>query len=559
MAAHPSTKPAVRARPAWTTFAIAVATALGAVLRLAAPGRFPPGFNQDEAVNAWNAWCLLRTGHDMTGAAWPLFHAHAIGDERTTLFFYLLMPVQALFGLSVWSTRLPNALLGIACVPLAAVVARRLAGPRAAVIAALLAAIEPWHVFLSRWGIEGGATPFLALAPLALLARAGLLVPREDEAPRPAWALAAGFAAGIGCYGYWPVRLWMPATLALLALAAGPGAWRRLRERAFGGAVAAFAGGFAVTFGPLAWRHLTDPLIAHRADMTRLWAPGAPLAEIARLVASRWALHFAPGFLFVRGDSYELLQPAAGGATFAFLAPLMLAGIAFAVAAWRTPAARVLLVLVAAYPLGDLLAAYDGVHMLRSSVGAPALVLLGAYGAERLLEQLGRRGVAPLRAGALVLVAVAALSAARTYRAAFGEYNRRSDLWHSFQCELLDAAAWLRPHLAPGDQVVCTVKGFQEPWAVLLVALKHEPRAWFTEPRERRVIGGWDVYDRIGDWWFLYDPARVQRSVFAADTHLPSRRTWMILRPRDAAGVTPSFVVRDPQGLECLWVCEVRP
>ena len=33
-------------------------TALAALLRFARLDHSPPGLNQDEAINAWNSWCL---------------------------------------------------------------------------------------------------------------------------------------------------------------------------------------------------------------------------------------------------------------------------------------------------------------------------------------------------------------------------------------------------------------------------------------------------------------------------------------------------------------------
>src|SRR6478735_5157950 len=81
-----------------TGFVLAAITLVAAFLRLFHFGSSPPGLNQDEAVNAWNAFCLLRTGHDMAGARWPVFYAHAIGDNRTPLFSYALIPFQALGG-----------------------------------------------------------------------------------------------------------------------------------------------------------------------------------------------------------------------------------------------------------------------------------------------------------------------------------------------------------------------------------------------------------------------------------------------------------------------------
>jgi 4-amino-4-deoxy-L-arabinose transferase-like glycosyltransferase len=548
----PTVRKVEAARPLPVGLLVLACVAIAAALRFAAPGAYPPGLNQDEAINAWNSFCLLRTGHDMTGASWPIFYSHAIGDMRSTLFFYLLMPVQAVFGLSAWSTRLPAAVLGTACVPLAAIVARRLFGDRAAIAAALLVAIDPWHVFLSRIGIEGGVTPFLALLPLALLAKARLLAPRKSEAPRWGRALAAGLAAGIGCYGYWSVRLWMPATLVLLALAAGPGTWGRLRESAFARAVIALAAGFALTFGPLAWRHLTDPAIAHRAEMTRLWVPGTPLPEIAGLIAQRWAIHFGPRFLYMSGDSYDLLQPVHGGAFPPYMCFLL--ALAILPSRLRRPEGRAMLALLFAWPLGDVLAAYDGVHSLRSAVGEPALLVFAASGAAVVIGWGERFANAAGRVAAIALLLLVALvSSVWTYTSAFGEYDTRPAIWHGFQSDLVQASAWLHEHAKPGETIVCTVSGFNEPWSLMLVGMQLHPQQWFHAPREQKVVNGWDVYPRIGNWWFLYDPADVQRRALT-----PPRAAWLVVRPGEAHG-TPALVIRDPQGRESLQIVRVTP
>src|SRR5262249_22630837 len=89
---------------------------VAAALRLFRLDGVPPGINQDEALSAWNGWCLLKTGHALSGEPWPISHCRNIGDSPTMLFFYILMPSQRCFGLSVWSPRLPAALAGIAAV-----------------------------------------------------------------------------------------------------------------------------------------------------------------------------------------------------------------------------------------------------------------------------------------------------------------------------------------------------------------------------------------------------------------------------------------------------------
>ena len=99
--------PAISRRAAWIT--LAVILVVGTILRVANLGQSPPGLNQDEAINAWNAHCLLKTGKDQVGVAWPIFYSRAIGENRTTLYYYFSIPFQAMGGLNVVTTRLPSA------------------------------------------------------------------------------------------------------------------------------------------------------------------------------------------------------------------------------------------------------------------------------------------------------------------------------------------------------------------------------------------------------------------------------------------------------------------
>jgi 4-amino-4-deoxy-L-arabinose transferase-like glycosyltransferase len=185
---------------------------LAASLRLYKLGQIsPPGFNQDEAVNAWNAWCLLKTGKDYTGVSWPVFYVRNVGGNSSSLYVYMLLPFQALAGLNVYTTRLPAALTAVFNTFLIYFVARRLFNLPTALAAAALLAIDPWDIQHSRWGHDASVTPFLSLAPLALMLWANMPISDNKTAsPRPIIAAVAGALTGIVCYGYYAVRLFVP-------------------------------------------------------------------------------------------------------------------------------------------------------------------------------------------------------------------------------------------------------------------------------------------------------------------------------------------------------------
>jgi 4-amino-4-deoxy-L-arabinose transferase-like glycosyltransferase len=547
-------EPSARASLLWLVAIVLVAAAL----RLYRLDLSPPGLNQDEALSAWNSWCLWKTGRDMTGQSWPVFYGHNIGDYPATLYFYTLIPFQALAGLSVWSTRLAPAVTGVLCVPLLYWCGARLFGRRAGLLAAAFLAVNAWHLFLSRFGVGAHQCVLFALIVLALLLKARLpLADGPDETPRPAWAALAGLAAGVSCYGFQPMRLYLPLLFALL-VAVDPAAWwRLLRSRAGLAAVLGLGLGFGVLAGPLAWKHVTDPVIGHRWQMTRLWEPGTSLPGIAALVLGRYAAHFHPDFLFARGDLFEIVKPIGQGEFSWYLLPCMLAGLLGLAVRWRgSRAARVLLALLAAYPAGDVISRYLSVHALRSAPGIPALVLLGAFGAAGAWQWLRVRG----RAVAATAAAALALSAAgldgRFLARYFGDWNRRPEIYHGYHADLVEASRWLESRMKDGDLAFVTTIGMNEPWSITLVTMGHDPKRWFAEPRDMRVVGEWEVYVRYGNMRFMYrglwEPDYLKLEGDGVPQH-----AWFVVRPGELELKDPVHVIRGPDGRDVLWICEL--
>ncbi len=305
----PSTRPP---RAAWLALA-AVLLVCGA-LRLGELTRIPPGLNPDEAANAWNAYCLLKTGHDQWGQPWPVFCMRAMGEYRSTLFAYTLLPFQALGGLNVATTRLPAALAGVLTIAVLYALIARLLGTNPALLAAALLALNPTHIQMSRWGHEAALTPLLTSLPLLAALWAGLPLDDAEHSARPGRAVLAGLLAGAVCYGYPAVRLFLPLFMLASALIVARSwrPWLRVRRHAL--ALSGYAVGFALTFGPLLHKHIVDPdTIGRRGQTTWVWTSGdAPAVRLGK-VLERYVAHFGPEFLFRHGDADEVAWTAGYG------------------------------------------------------------------------------------------------------------------------------------------------------------------------------------------------------------------------------------------------------
>lgn len=248
---------------------------LGALLRFAALGAYPPGLNQDEASIGYDAWCLLTSGIDRCGSPWPVLLT-SWGSGQNVLYAWLSLPFLAVFGLSTFSVRLCAAFWGSVSLFAFWRLGRRTVGRRFGLLALALLALNPWHLTVSRWALESN------LLPACLLL--GLWV--TDAAEKRPWLLcpAAGIFA-LGLYAYGTAFLFLPLFLPVIALSL------LLRKKAALKHVLAALGVFGLLAFPLALCQLRNAL--GKPEM-RLWWMTLPALTQTRQAAT---VSFSPAHL----------------------------------------------------------------------------------------------------------------------------------------------------------------------------------------------------------------------------------------------------------------------
>ncbi len=150
-------------------YLVAALLLIGAAVLLIQFGDVPGGLNQDEASIGYDAFALLHYGIDRNGVHFPVYLI-SWGSGQNALYAYLSMPVIALAGLTVWSVRFVNLVVGLASLPLFFLLARRASDRHTAVWALFLLAISPWHIMASRWALESNLFPPIFLAAVVLMA-----------------------------------------------------------------------------------------------------------------------------------------------------------------------------------------------------------------------------------------------------------------------------------------------------------------------------------------------------------------------------------------------------
>src|SRR5437764_11672321 len=468
---------------------LALALIVAAALRLANLERAPAGLDVDEAVNAWNAWCVAETGHDQHGVAWPIKDTAGFGQGTTTLYMYVLVPFYRLFGFTTVTTRVPAALAGVLTIALVYAMGAQLFDAGAGVVAALLLCVNPWHLQQSRWGHMSTMFPLAVAAIVASILWAGLLTDR----PRLGRAVVAGCVAALFLYGYYAIRLWVPLFLIALLLFT----WPRWKWRA----AAAFAGAAAVVAAPLVIGTLRDPLLLKPAARTWVWGPQDSIATRIGKVLARYPAHFGLDFLFRRGDPYPAMRPPPEyGVVLWFTLPLMILGAVWVVKHFRRMEARVLAALVVTYPCADLLNEHDGPHALRSIPGMIALTLLATVGAVALARYFARAS-RPFAVAVAAMIAVVGVAEATTFtRAYFTEMDRIPTKTIAFAADPVEACQEMKPPLDRYDAVFVTGNAISHPYIYTLVVLQYPPARWFRDPKmfvEGPLPNRWFRYQQV--------------------------------------------------------------
>jgi len=133
---------------------------LGSLLRLIFLGSMPDGQHQDESFVAWNAFALLHEGMDSAGNIMPVYIADW-GDGHSVLYVWLLMPFLLLNrGIPTpFLSRLPQALVSILTLWVVYCLIKRLFGRTQGLWSLFLLAVCPWHIMMSRWGLDANLAP----------------------------------------------------------------------------------------------------------------------------------------------------------------------------------------------------------------------------------------------------------------------------------------------------------------------------------------------------------------------------------------------------------------
>lgn len=137
---------------------------LALLLRTVNLENYPVGLHVDEVKIGWNAESLTHTLKDDQGNFLPVYY-NTFGDYRPTGIFYLSIPAILIFGNSVFAIRFTSALFGSLTIFAIYFLVNILTKQKknVGVWAALILAISPWHIEVSRATSEVAISTFFML------------------------------------------------------------------------------------------------------------------------------------------------------------------------------------------------------------------------------------------------------------------------------------------------------------------------------------------------------------------------------------------------------------
>ncbi len=520
-------------------------------LRFYQLGNIPAGFLNDEANAGYDAYSLLKTGHDQWNNFLPISNFIGFGDFQPPVFRYTSIIPIALFGLSEFSIRFMSALAGVLSVIVLFFLVKKLVNSKAALLSAVLLAIMPWAFGLNRIGHESNiAVLFLILA----LFFGFIQKSRKD-------LLISSFFLAACMYTYSAYILYAPITLFLILYA------NYKKELGFKPLfyVLIF---FLILISPIIFQKnsasvrfsqvgittninsigLINTLNDERGQCLAIVNPNIckiadnKIALFISIFVKNYLSHFSPNFLYINGTATQFSILPLRGLDYLFCFPLLILGIVFLLRQEKQRKLNIifiLLFLLSALP--DSLTS-DG-NYTRASIMIPYLAILNGIGAFFLFDVLNKQKFGRLFSLAFILVILFSFTSFyilynsyfKNNYSIFSQYGYRELMQKTYSVETGYDRIYISRHLNDAKQYI-----------YYLFYKKYDPSSFQKKEGVDYKTGedGWISIDRINNIYFVDNPPTASQL-----KKLSNQKVLIVSNPVDFPKIiTPVFVVKDKLG-----------
>ena len=375
---------------------------LAAFLRLYNLDSLPISLFGDEIDVGYHAWALISTGKDYMGNVLPAY-IQSLAEWRTPLLSYFIAPFIGLLGPNPFALRLPVALLGVLNVYLIYLLTNQLFKNKTlsifnfkiklGLISALILAITPWHLHLSRIAIDSTLLLSLLLSGVYFFLKA-----LESEK----FYIFSAICFSLTFYTYATANLFTPLLLLALLIIYRK---RITLKKTYKSLIVAFIIclpiGYHLLFGQAAGRFdsislFADKEIVYQVINQRI-QPWVKFPLLERLFENKITAYstawlnnyltaFSPQFLFLTGDPNYRHSINTHGELLLITLPLLLFGLFFLFKNFKQKENKLLLAWLLLSPLSSSLTHDGAAHAIRLSLMIPVLTIISALGLYQLLN-----------------------------------------------------------------------------------------------------------------------------------------------------------------------------
>ena len=145
---------------------------LAGIFRFLWLDQIPNAIGGDELVYILSTKSIVLSGHDLTGTWNPLsvfLFRYPPNEQSAELEYFIHLPLSGVFPFSLLLARIPFAVMSVGIVILLYLIAERIFDTKAAFAVGLIAAINPWMIYIGRTGYEWTPAAFFYLLGLYLV------------------------------------------------------------------------------------------------------------------------------------------------------------------------------------------------------------------------------------------------------------------------------------------------------------------------------------------------------------------------------------------------------
>lgn len=518
-------------------FSLCFVVVLAFTLRFYKVTEIPPSLNWDEASIAYNAYSIFKTGKDEWGKFLPL-HFKSYGEYKLPVQIYGSIPAVAIFGLNELGVRLTPVLYGTLTVLVLFFLGSELFKSNIiGILSALLLAISPWHIQLTRASFESAFATFWFSVGVLLLVKGF---------KRPKWLIWSMVPFAVSVYTYNTTRVFTPLFLITVLVI-----YNKLffQYKRFTLISIIF---FIILMLPLIPFFLSgggsaryklvsvtdDPGLSLRVNENRgksdlpLFLPRLVHNKVtytAGTVADHYLAHFTPDFLFISGAPHKQHHVQNVGELYMFQAPFLLLGLfglfhlqnrfRWLLIAW------LLLSFIPVSVTNDSIP-----NALRTLVAVPFYQLITALGIYWIFALIHKRS---RRLFVMLVFSTVAVSVLSIYGYLVNYYTLYPILYsRDWQYGYKQAVKFIQQHKGEYDEVVFT-RHYGEPQMFTLFYLNYDPNLYQQDPNlVRYETYNWVRVIRFDNFYFpdLGDEGTTYGEILARNK---GRKLLFVGKPED--------------------------